>query len=95
MKVIDKTNKFQNWDYGTVLKCWDDDPKKYYLYRISSPHSFADDNNFELDTLHDPEGNDMLWTQNFYGNIIDIKEELQNGYKHVVPVKATIIIEDL
>lgn len=28
-------------------------------------------------------------------NVIDIKEELEDGFYHVVPVKATITIEDL
>lgn len=95
MKAIDKTGMPARWTYGTVLKCWDDDPQKYYLYRISDSHSLDDDDKYEVDTLHDPEDNDMIWSTFFYDDVRDIKEELENAYTHVVPVKASIVIEDL
>lgn len=95
MKVIDKTNKSKEWDYGTVLKCWDDDPKKYFLYKIGKPHSTDPGDSYELDTLYNPGANERLWSSFFYDNVMDIKEELEDGFDHVVPVKATITIEDL
>lgn len=54
-----------------------------------------DDDKYEVDTLHDPEDNDMIWSTFFYDDVRDIKEELEDGFKHVVPVKATIVVEDL
>lgn len=97
MQVIDKTNKSKEWDYGTVLKCWDDydGPKKYFLYKIGRPHSTDLGANYELDTLYNPRANEILWSSYFYANVMDIKEELEDGFDHVVPVKATITIEDL
>lgn len=95
MKVIDKTNKSKEWDYGTVLKCWDDDPKEYFLYKIGKPHSRDAGANYELDTLYNHEANEGLWSPFFYDNVIDIKKELEDSFEHVVPVKATITIEDL
>lgn len=95
MKVIDKTNKSKEWDYGTVLKCWGDDPKKYFLYKIGKPHSTDFCCSYELDTLYSPGANEALWSSFFYDNVIDIKKELETGFYHVVPVKVTITIEDL
>ena len=38
MKVIDKRTKKTNEDYkyGDILMCWDNDPDEYDLFRIST-----------------------------------------------------------
>lgn len=94
MKSIDKTSsaKKKKWSYGTVLKCWDNDPDEYRLFRIASDHH---DSGCELDMLYDS-GNDekMQW----YGtskNISELMNSVCSVYRHAEPVKATITIEDL
>lgn len=78
MQVIDKTNKSKEWDYGTVLKCWDDDPKKYFLYKIGKSHNIDFGGSYEVDTLYNHEENEGLWSSLFYDNVIEIKTGLES-----------------
>ena len=94
MKIIDKTSSVKNeWDYGTVLKCWNSDPKKFSLFKISRDRAGEDD--YRLDILGDQSGNeDTAWSQ-CYSDIPYLKEDLGKFFEHVIRVKATITIEDL
>ena len=94
MKIIDNTSSVKNeWDYGTILKCWDNDPKKFSLLKISRAR--ASEGSYRLDILRDQsEKEDMVWTSS-YSDVSCLKEGLDNFFKHVVRVKATVIIEDL
>ena len=96
MKIIDKTNKSKEWDYGTVLKCWNTNPDHFDLYRIAAAHSWKNDDKYELDLLHDRNNvEDTIWNQDCEKSVDAIQKELKGSYDHIVPVKATIIIEDL
>lgn len=96
MKTIDKTSttKPNEWDYGTILKCWKDDPEQYDLYRIARSHD-RHDHEYELDILHDCSGLE----DNVFGGIAMskgfLKKMVFSCYDHVKPVNATITIEDL
>lgn len=65
MKIIDKTSSVKNeWDYGTVLKCWDNDPKKFSLLKISRDR--AGEGSYRLDILRDQsENEDMVWVSSY------------------------------
>ena len=97
MKIIDKTTgNSKEWGYGTVLKCWDSNPDHFDLYRIAAAHSWENDDKYELDLLHDRNNvEDTIWKQNCDKSIDAIQKELKVSYDHIVPVKATITIEDL
>lgn len=93
MKIIDKTNKSQKWDYGTVLKCWDSNPKQFSLFKISRAE--AGEDRYRLDILWDQSQNeDMVWSST-YSDTSCLKDNLERFFEHVIRVKATIIIEDL
>lgn len=93
MKTIDKTNTTQGWDFGTILKCWDDSPNLYELYRVATAQGGI--GKYELDILHDGENNERASWGSYYDNIDELKHALLKNYKRVLPVKATITIEDL
>lgn len=95
MKTIDKTSslKSNEWGYGTILKCWNDNPFQYDLYRIARSHAKNDD--YELDILHDRDNQeDAIWRRSA-ADVGLLEARLKDCYDHIVPVKATIIIEDL
>lgn len=94
MKIIDKTSSVKNeWDYGTVLKCWDNDPKKFSLLKISRAED-SDRDNYRLDILRDQSTNeDMIWGKK-YSDIFSLKDDLSECFYHVMRVKATITIEN-
>lgn len=94
MKIIDKTSSVKNeWDYGTILKCWDNDPKKFSLLKIS--RDSADEDSYRLDILHDKsENEDIVWGSS-YPDVSSLKDDLSEYFYHVMRVKATITIEDL
>lgn len=93
MKIIDKTSSVKNeWDYGTILKCWDNDPKKFSLLKISRDR--AGEDSYRLDILRDQsENEDMVWGSS-YPDVSCLKEDLDNFFEHVMRVKATITIEN-
>lgn len=95
MKIIDKTNgNSKEWGYGTVLKCWGSNPKKFSLFKISRAESSNRDS-YRLDILRDQSANeDMVWSVK-YSDISSLKDDLSTYFDHVMRVKATIIIEDL
>lgn len=96
MKIIDKTtgNSSKEWGYGTVLKCWDSNPKKFSLLKISRAEASNRDN-YRLDILRDQSTNeDMVWGKK-YSDIFSLKDDLSEYFDHVMRVKATITIEDL
>lgn len=95
MRTIDKTSSSKNnkWDYGTILKCWNDDPNTYGLYRIASSHDLSKE--YELDILHSLNDNEGEVWFDYYQSIEDLEKDVLRTCKHVLPVKATIIIEDL
>lgn len=94
MKAIDKTSgSSKEWDYGTILKCWNDSPNKFDLYRIAKSHLGSE--KYELDILHDcDDAEDSVWHKT-YKTIDELKRKIGRNYTHVVHVKATITIEDL
>lgn len=94
MKTIDKTNNSKEWDYGTILKCWNVDRSSYDLYRIANSH-YRNENKYVLDVLHDHQGLEYTQSCGTYDSIVELKERVHAKYDHVVPVKATIIVEDL
>lgn len=92
MKTIDKTWS-HGFDFGKVLKCWNDNSNTYDLYRIAASHDPS--RNYELDILHSYNDDEQaIWVSN-YIFLDDLRKDLCKSYKHVVPVKATITIEDL
>lgn len=95
MKIIDKTNgNSKEWGYGTVLKCWGSNPKKFSLFKISRAESSNRDS-YRLDILRDESANeDMVWSVK-YSDISSLKDDLSKYFDHVMRVKATIIIEYL
>lgn len=96
MKIIDKTtgNSSKEWGYGTVLKCWNSNPKKFSLLKISRAEASNRDN-YRLDILRDQSTNeDMVWGKK-YSDIFSLKDDLSEYFDHVMRVKATITIEDL
>lgn len=96
MKIIDKTNESKEWGYGTVLKCWNTNPDHFDLYRIVATHSLKDDDKYELDLLHDRNNvEDTILNQDCEKSVDAIQKKLKGSYDHIVPVNATIIIEDL
>lgn len=95
MKIIDKTNgNSKEWGYGTVLKCWGSNPKKFSLFKISRAEA-SDRDSYRLDVLRDQSANeDMVWDKK-YSDIFSLKDDLRKYFHHVMRVKVTIIIEDL
>lgn len=95
MKIIDKTNdNSKEWGYGTVLKCWDSNPKTFSLFKISRAED-SDRDSYRLDILRDQSANeDMVWGKK-YSDIFSLKDDLNKCFNHVMRVKATIIIEYL
>lgn len=96
MKIIDKTtgNSSKEWGYGTVLKCWDSNPKMFSLFKISRAEA-SDRDSYRLDILRDQSTNeDMVWDKK-YSDIFSLKDDLSEYFDHVMRVKATITIEDL
>lgn len=92
MEVIDKT-RLRNWDYGTILKCWVDNPEEYDLYQIARAHSVND--NYELDVLHyHDKSSESFWYTSF-PTLDDLLEDIKVCYQYVVPVKAAVIIEHI
>lgn len=94
MKIIDKTNdNSKEWGYGTVLKCWDSDPKMFSLFKISRAEA-SDRDSYRLDILRDQSAQeDMIWDEK-YSDIVSLKDDLSKYFDHVMRVKATIIIEN-
>ena len=95
MKIIDKTTNgnTKEWGYGTVLKCWDGNPKRFSLFKISRAED-SDRDNYRLDILHDQNGyEDMVWGKK-YSDIFSLKDDLSKCFGHVMRVKATITIEN-
>lgn len=95
MKIIDKTNgnSKEEWGYGTVLKCWDSNPEKFSLFKISRAESSNRDS-YRLDILHDQSANeDMVWSAK-YSDISSLKDDLITYFDHVIRVKVTITIEN-
>lgn len=99
MKVIDKTGKHNknNWDYGTILKCWfDNSPGSFDIVRIGNADGRNPCNSFHIEILHDRDNDDaMTFYHSTFNNISELRENLKSQYDHVIPVKATITIEDL
>lgn len=95
MKIIDKTNgNSKEWGYGTVLKCWDSDPKMFSLLKVSRAED-SDRDSYRLDILRDQNAKeDMVWDEK-YSDIFSLKDDLSKCFDHVMRVKATIIIENL
>lgn len=95
MKIIDKTNgNSKEWGYGTVLKCWNSDPKMFSLLKVSRAEA-SDRDSYRLDILRDPSvKEDMVWEKK-YSDIFSLKDDLSKYFDHVMRVKATIIIEYL
>ena len=95
MKIIDKTNgNSKEWGYGTVLKCWNRNPKMFSLLKISRAEA-SDRDSYRLDILRDQSANeDMIWDKK-YSDISSLKDDLSKYFDHVIRVKATIIIEYL
>ena len=95
MKIIDKTNgNSKEWGYGTVLKCWNSDPKTFSLLKVSRAEA-SDRDSYRLDILRDPSvKEDMVWEKK-YSDIFSLKDDLSKYFDHVMRVKATIIIEYL
>ena len=95
MKIIDKTNgNSKEWGYGTVLKCWGSNPKKFSLFKISRAESSNRDS-YRLDILRDQSASEgMVWDKK-YSDIFSLKDDLSTYFDHVMRVKVTIIIEDL
>ena len=95
MKIIDKTtdNNSKEWGYGTVLKCWDSNPKMFSLFKISRAED-SDRDSYRLDILWDQSQNEgMVWSST-YPDTSCLKDDLKNFFEHVVRVKATITIEN-
>ena len=96
MKIIDKTNgnSKEEWGYGTVLKCWNSDPKTFSLLKVSRAEA-SDRDSYRLDILRDQSvKEDMVWDKK-YSDIFSLKDDLSKYFDHVMRVKATITIEDL
>ena len=95
MKIIDKTNgNSKEWGYGTVLKCWNSDPKTFSLLKVSRAEA-SDRDSYRLDILRDQSvKEDMVWDKK-YSDIFSLKDDLSTYFDHVMRVKATITIEDL
>ena len=96
MKIIDKTNgnSKEEWGYGTVLKCWNSDPKTFSLLKVSRAEA-SDRDSYRLDILRDQSvKEDMVWDKK-YSDIFSLKDDLSTYFYHVMRVKATITIEDL
>lgn len=96
MKIIDKTNgnSKEEWGYGTVLKCWNSDPKTFSLLKVSRAEA-SDRDSYRLDILRDQSvKEDMVWDKK-YSDIFSLKDDLSTYFDHVMRVKATITIEDL
>lgn len=95
MKIIDKTNgNSKEWGYGTVLKCWNSDPKTFSLLKVSRAEA-SDRDSYRLDILRDQSvKEDMVWDKK-YSDIFSLKDDLSKYFDHVMRVKATIIIEYL
>lgn len=95
MKIIDKTTSgnSKEWGYGTVLKCWDSNPKMFSLFKISRAEA-SDKDSYRLDVLRDQSTNeDMVWDKK-YSDIFSLKDDLIECFDHVMRVKATITIEN-
>lgn len=95
MKIIDKTtgDSSKEWGYGTVLKCWGSNPKKFSLLKISRAE-VSNRDNYRLDILRDQSTNeDMVWGKK-YSDIFSLKDDLSEYFDHVMRVKATITIEN-
>lgn len=95
MKIIDKTNgNSKEWGYGTVLKCWNSDPKTFSLLKVSRAEA-SDRDSYRLDILRDQSvKEDRIWDKK-YSDIFSLKDDLSKYFDHVMRVKATIIIEYL
>ena len=95
MKIIDKTNgNSKEWGYGTVLKCWNSDPKTFSLLKVSRAEA-SDRDSYRLDILRDQSvKEDRVWDKK-YSDIFSLKDDLSKYFDHVMRVKATIIIEYL
>ena len=95
MKIIDKTNgNSKEWGYGTVLKCWNSDPKTFSLLKVSRAEA-SDRDSYRLDILRDQSvKEDMVWDKK-YSDIFSLKDDLSKYFDHVMRVKETIIIEYL
>lgn len=95
MKIIDKTNgNSKEWGYGTVLKCWNSDPKTFSLLKVSRAEA-SDRDSYRLDILRDQSvKEDMVWDKK-YSDIFSLKDDLSKYFDHVMRVKATIVIEYL
>ena len=95
MKIIDKTNgNSKQWGYGTVLKCWNSDPKTFSLLKVSRAEA-SDRDSYRLDILRDQSvKEDRVWDKK-YSDIFSLKDDLSKYFDHVMRVKATIIIEYL
>ena len=92
MKIIDKTNgNSKEWGYGTVLKCWNSDPKTFSLLKVSRAEA-SDRDSYRLDILRDQSvKEDRIWDKK-YSDIFSLKDDLSKYFDHVMRVKATIII---
>lgn len=97
MKVIDKRTKKTNEDYkyGDILMCWDDDPSHYDLYRISNyaDHPLSDCYYIAV-MLHNVDDNEKGAFAGKYCTVQELIEKLKGDYDHVEKVNAHIVITD-
>ena len=97
MKVIDKRTKntSEHYDFGDVLKCWDDDPDDYTLYRISNYHKYTmASDSYIAAVMHNYDDNEAgVWPSSF-DKAESLIESLKEYYKHVEKVNTYIVITD-
>lgn len=97
MKVIDKRTKKTNEDYkyGDILMCWDNDPDEYDLFRISTFYDiYYKQDRCIVVTIHSSSDNEAKTWAGLFDSPKEAARDLKNSYNHVEKVNAYILITD-
>ena len=97
MKVIDKRTKKTNEDYkyGDILMCWEDNPDEYNLLRISAFYDVRDGQDRCIAVIiHNSSGNETKVWAGFFDSPEEVAKDLKKSYNHVEKVNAYIVITD-
>lgn len=97
MKVIDKRTKKTNEDYkyGDILMCWENDPDEYDLFRISVFYDvrYSQDRCVVV-IIHNSSDNETATWAGLFDSPEEAVKDLKKSYNHVEKVNAYIVITD-
>lgn len=92
-KIIDNTKpKDQDIIEGEILKCWNDDPKEFNVYKIMRAN--YSDYQYDLDELGNGTGIHLHLMNNGFDSTEELMHRLHKDFANVQPVQAILSIQN-